>query len=104
MKNKWKVGFCVILSLMVSFGGWLKWNSNHYNNTLDWIYSIPVGADITFVKKNTPHYLKINWANPEKAGNKTIYLITTKWNYDLLEMSKGLVFEHGKFKERYAHK
>lgn len=53
--NKWKVGFFVTLFSLFVFIVWMNFNSNRYNSTLDWIYSIPVGTNIDSVKKITPN-------------------------------------------------
>jgi uncharacterized Fe-S cluster-containing radical SAM superfamily protein len=102
--NKWKVGFIVISCFLLVPVGWMYFNSNRYNSTLDWIYSIPVGTNIDSVKKTTPYYVKVDWKNPEIDNNESTYYITIKWNYDCLHMSNGLIFENDKFKGRYVHK
>lgn len=102
--NKWKVGFFVILFSLFVFMAWSYFNSILYNNTLDWIYSIPQGMNIDSVKKTIPNYIEIDWENPQKNENESIYYINIKWQYDPLNMSNGLVFENGKFKGRDIHK
>ncbi len=79
---------------------------NYQNEMLNWSKKIPIGTDLSIVKKDQPEFLEIDWGNPDTLENgMTRYYITEiKGNYDVLKMDYFIEFENNKFRGLFAHK
>jgi len=78
---------------------------DYYNDTIDWIDNLQVGANIQTIKNNQPDFIKIAWDKPDTLNNEFRYAITEiKGNRDILNMQHFLVFSDDKYVGRSFHK